>query len=538
MSTITKDLGVVTAYGYYKAGGGTMTEAEFTQFMVDFGTASKTAVDAAEAALKSERAAKQSEEAATRKASEAGESASTASTKAGEAARRASDADTAKNDAVAAKNAAETAQGKAEDAQEAAERVAESIPSDYSQLSEDVSELKSGFSDLKEDLQDLPNVVETDETDSDLDIADPDGNVLVRFANGQIETKEFNSADIQKTEPTDADGAFDLADSEGYVLVRLKDGHIQTKGFNSEYVPSACEYLFADDGSILLSYGYNDTHDAVVSMDEGRANGLFDFKALMLKPKGKLLAECGSSDFSTVWLTGTDMHSPFEFLAVNDPDGYYADSTDPSYTGGNHTADINGVTVQTAKSDGVRYFADGKPVTSGHGVFTKFEMRWANEVQAYNCVKADGTGRTSLTEHHDMIFDGVKFDEEITLIPDEDINMYLWHGLQAVGWNGVYDRVYFLDATNRQIFTPTDSNIKSGNAITSGVVQYGDAHAMRMDIDTTEDLGKRPNYNGTEGAFMSSSIHKGYFRIFYGSPVLMAKDSVWYLHGSFRFYPV
>ena len=28
MSTITKDLGVVTAYGYYKAGGGTMTESD------------------------------------------------------------------------------------------------------------------------------------------------------------------------------------------------------------------------------------------------------------------------------------------------------------------------------------------------------------------------------------------------------------------------------------------------------------------------------------------------------------------------------
>ena len=155
MSTITKDLGVVTAYGYYKAGGGTMTEAEFTQFMVDFGTASKTAVDAASAALESERAAKQSEETATRKASEAGESASTASTKAGEAAQSASDADTAKTDAITAKTAAETAQGKAEDAQAVAEAVAESIPSDYSQLSEDVSDLKENLSDIDGDVSTL-----------------------------------------------------------------------------------------------------------------------------------------------------------------------------------------------------------------------------------------------------------------------------------------------------------------------------------------------------------------------------------------------
>ena len=387
-------------------------------------------------------------------------------------------------------------------------------------------------------FDDIPKISETDADGTDLDIADSSGNVLVRFANGHIRTNEFDSKNVINTDPTNTDDAFDLTDSEGYVLARFQNGHIQTKEFNSEYVLDACEYLFDEDGSILLSYGYNDTHDAVVSMNEGRANGLFDYKWLKLKPKGKPLADCQLSDFETVWLTGTDMHSPFEFLVVNNPDGYYSGSTDPGYTGGNHTVDISGTAVTTAKSNGVRYYADGKPVTDGHGVFTKFEMRWANEIQAYNCVKADGTGRTSLTEYHDMIFDGVTFDEEVVLIPNEDIRMSLWHGLQAVGWNGVYDHVYFLDATNRQIFVPTDSNIKSGNAITSGVVQYGDAHAMRMDIDITRDLGKRPHYSGTEGAFMSSSIHKGYFRIFYGTPVLMAQNSTWYLHGSFRFYPV
>ena len=46
-----KNLGHATAYAYYKAGGGTMTEAEFTEFMADFGTASQTAVEAAQAAL-------------------------------------------------------------------------------------------------------------------------------------------------------------------------------------------------------------------------------------------------------------------------------------------------------------------------------------------------------------------------------------------------------------------------------------------------------------------------------------------------------
>lgn len=178
MSTITKDLGVVTAYGYYKAGGGTMTESEFTQFMVNFGTASKTATEAAQAALESKNAAKESEENAAQKSTEASESASTASAKATEATTAAGASIDAKNDAVTAKTAAETAQCKAEDAQAAAESVVESIPSDYSQLSEDVSELKSGLNKFYSEETETGKVFRFGESDGVLKVV-PDSAVTV-----------------------------------------------------------------------------------------------------------------------------------------------------------------------------------------------------------------------------------------------------------------------------------------------------------------------------------------------------------------------
>jgi hypothetical protein len=180
-----KNLGHATAYAYYKAGGGTMTEAEFTEFMADFGTASQTAVEAAQTALASKNAAQTAATTATDKASEATTAATTATTKAAEAqadadaaaldasqalsaastattkateattaaataTSAATTATTAKDDAVSAKTAAQTAQTGAETAAASVEASAEQIATN----AEDISQLKSDLTALapKEDM--------------------------------------------------------------------------------------------------------------------------------------------------------------------------------------------------------------------------------------------------------------------------------------------------------------------------------------------------------------------------------------------------
>ncbi len=111
MSTIAKNLGHATAYGYYKAGGGTMTEEEFTEYMADFGTAAQTAVDAA-------TSAQQSATAAAGSATNAGASADSAAGSAGEASGSATaasgSADAAASSATAASGSASAAAGSAE----------------------------------------------------------------------------------------------------------------------------------------------------------------------------------------------------------------------------------------------------------------------------------------------------------------------------------------------------------------------------------------------------------------------------------------
>lgn len=296
------------------------------------------------------------------------------------------------------------------------------------------------------------------------------------------------------------------------------------------------EYSVSSD-TLMLSYGYTAESDAVITMNVGRPNNLFDFAGFSLKPNGKPLNECASGDFTSVWTSGTDMHSPFQFLAVANADGYYSSATDPSYTGGAHTQTINGVAVKTASSAYVNFYADGKPVSSGYGKCQNFEIRWANNVQAYNCVKADGTGRTSLVERHDMIFDGVRFNEEVKLVPSEAIKMKYWEGFAFVKWGTIFDKIRFVDATNRTLYKSTDSTIKSGNNTASGIIAWGDDHMIEMTVDTNVDLGKRSLYSGESGAFVSST--KGYFTVIQTTNPLtdMAKDSAYILRGSFRFLP-
>lgn len=74
----------------------------------------------------------------------------------------------------------------------------------------------------------------TSANNSDLDIADEDMNTLVRFENGHIETKSFNSKDAALSYSQTSNYDLSISDDDGYILAILKNGHIKTKYFDSE----------------------------------------------------------------------------------------------------------------------------------------------------------------------------------------------------------------------------------------------------------------------------------------------------------------
>lgn len=75
--------------------------------------------------------------------------------------------------------------------------------------------------------------------ESDLDIADEDGYSIVRFQNGHIKTKNFDSEHIEiddaaMTEASIESSDLDIVDENDYSIVRFQNGHIKTKNFDSE----------------------------------------------------------------------------------------------------------------------------------------------------------------------------------------------------------------------------------------------------------------------------------------------------------------
>lgn len=57
----------------------------------------------------------------------------------------------------------------------------------------EIEQIEQDVSDLKNEIQGKPDIKESDKTGVDLDLSDPDGNVLARFANGHIKTELFDS---------------------------------------------------------------------------------------------------------------------------------------------------------------------------------------------------------------------------------------------------------------------------------------------------------------------------------------------------------
>ena len=154
----------------------------------------------------------------------------------------------------------------------------------------DAAAVGSEISGLKEDLNLLgvvPNQQVTSSNNDDLDIADPNGNVLLRLVGGHIKTKEFDSEQINVETNVDAEsitGAedLDIVDSIGNVIVRFSNGHIKTKEFDSENISIDTSGLMKQREDYIQIVSYNSTAMTVTFDQQFDAGDRLMFHALLV----------------------------------------------------------------------------------------------------------------------------------------------------------------------------------------------------------------------------------------------------------------
>lgn len=156
--------------------------------------------------------------------------------------------------------------------------------------------------ELKSAINGMPDIKDSDAEDVDLDISDESGNVILRLADGHIKTKEFDSAEVSEdiADAVEAIGGMedaintaplvknssatgvnlDVSDNNGNVLVRFKDGHIQTKEFDSSELAATISVIEEDiaeiEEEITPSQPTTVTVDSVADLLDEIANGTSD----------------------------------------------------------------------------------------------------------------------------------------------------------------------------------------------------------------------------------------------------------------------
>lgn len=90
--------------------------------------------------------------------------------------------------------------------------------------------------ELKSAVGESPAIKDPEETGADLYVCDSSGNVIAKFVDGHIVTKNFDSSHINLDvfmDSTSSDADLYITDSFGNVIAEFADGHIVTKNFDS-----------------------------------------------------------------------------------------------------------------------------------------------------------------------------------------------------------------------------------------------------------------------------------------------------------------
>ena len=125
------------------------------------------------------------------------------------------------------------------------------------------SEIDHGTGENKQPLnaviEGMPSVAPNQTGAPELEITDENGNAVVQFPNGEVVSKNFNSANTPKQENS-LHNDLEFSDEQGNAIMKLANGEVETKYFNSRKTPNidnaaASDFAIADEqGNIIVSF--------------------------------------------------------------------------------------------------------------------------------------------------------------------------------------------------------------------------------------------------------------------------------------------
>ena len=317
---VRKNLGHVTAYAYYKAGGGTMTETEYMEFMADFGTAAENAVAAKNDAVQAASEAAGSAADASSDAGTASQVAAIAVNKAQEASASAASASgsasTASGKAAEATQGAETATAKAQEASTSAIEAGQSAASasasataaaqsaldaaasatsasqSAEQLSSAVTQVATNTSDITDLKQDLSNKANIDGSYESMTV----GNAEQLISSTYTEDKEpyfFRTSG----------GTADIGDREEDVIVGGSVVWNQYFNLTTQTTINGITYSPNEDGSITAQGTSSGISTYIINMPLYEGHKILFYK--------KLISYEGNTNQPSLQTNGNNMSTTY-----------------------------------------------------------------------------------------------------------------------------------------------------------------------------------------------------------------------------------
>ena len=321
-------------------------------------------------------------------------------------------------------------------------------------------------------------------------------------------------------------------ENNGDYLVRHNNGHNSYIPYHAFQGPLK---VSADtDGVLKIMSKYGSGKEHIITMRNIlQHQTLFEISSLGI---ADITDHILNNDEGTNYIVSeTDWVSPHVVGAVNNADG---DNVDPTFTGGSHLYNSKNTATQT----NLIFKVDGEIVQPPFEFeCSYFDVYRIANVQGYNTVKNDGSGRNVVNEVVHWTFDGEIVMVERTVKALESVLYKSLYGLQCPSIpSSCFNDVYYIGSKANRGINSTAEDSNSGDKYTSIIKAFDPSHTVEIGV-CKDGLGDFSDCDLQHNAFCvnySQSNTKIYQALLYSNNGLqLDTGDIIYHKCWYKFYP-